>query len=348
MSGSGGTHGKVTGERARPNTGRNGKLETFTAADLMALDLPAVAAVVQGLLYVGVTVFAGKPKMGKSWMMLGLALDVAAGGLALGKLPVQQGEVLYLALEDNKRRLKGRMEKLLAGREAPTGLHFNTDWSRLDEGGLEALDNYLDEHPNINLVIGDTLARLKPVGSKKRTQYDEDRESVDYLIPLADKHGVAIVLVHHLREMDSDDPLDMITGSAGLTGGVDGALVLKRRRGEPDAYLYGDGRDYEHPVELALKWDHGSATWAVLGNAEEYAMGEQRRAILDVLDGSEKPLGPKVVHEKLNERGVEMREGAVREMLSQMAKAGQVTNPRRGQYIHPAKAIEPDNADTLT
>jgi RecA-family ATPase len=253
MSGRGDTHGKMLGEQAHPSTGRNGKIETFSAADLMALDLPAVAAVVQGLLYVGVTLFAGKPKMGKSWMMLALALAVATGSMALGNMPVQQGEVLYLALEDNRRRLQGRIKKLLAGQDVPAGLHLASSCPRLDEGGLEALDDYLGQHPDIKLVIVDTLARFKPAGSRKRTQYDEDRDSVDSLIPLADKHGVAIVLVHHLREMDSDDPLDMITGSVGLTGGVDSALVLKRRRGEPDAYLYGDGRDYERPVELALK-----------------------------------------------------------------------------------------------
>lgn len=337
MSGRGNTHGKIPGEQAHSDTGRNGRLETFTAADLMALELPPVATVVQGLLYEGVTVFAGKPKMGKSWMMLDLALAVATGGMALGNMPVQQGEVLYLALEDNQRRLQGRTKKLLAGREVPAGLHLPPTCPRLDEGGLEALDDYLGQHPGIKLVIGDTLARLKPASSRKRTQYDEDRESVDSLIPLADKHGVAIVLVHHLREMDSDDPLDMITGSVGLTGGVDGALVLKRRRGEPDAYLYGDGRDYEHPVELALKWDQSSATWAVLGNAEVYAMGEQRRAISEVLAASEEPLGPKVIHEKLRENGIEMSEGAVREMLSQMAKAGQVKNLGRGKYVHLGK-----------
>ena len=88
----------------------------------------------------------------------------------------------------------------------------------------------------------DTLAGFKPrVSGKYRSAYDEDRDAVDPLIPVAAEHGVAIVLVHHLREMESDDPLDMIHGSAGLTGGVDGALVLKRQRGRADAYLQVDG-----------------------------------------------------------------------------------------------------------
>src|SRR5215217_4221801 len=234
-------------------SGRNGKPETLSAADLMALDPLPATPIVQGILYVGVTLFAGKPKIGKSWMMLALTLAVTTGSTIFGNTTVQQGEVLYLALEDNRRRLQRRIKKLLSDREAPAGLHFALDWPRLDEGGLEALDKLLEEQPGIKLMIVDTLARLKPAGSKKRTHYDEDRDSVDSLIPLADRHSVAIVLVHHLREMDSDDPLDMIHGTAGLTGGVDGALVLKRRRGEADAYLFGDGRDFENTVLLVLR-----------------------------------------------------------------------------------------------
>jgi RecA-family ATPase len=93
---------------------------------------------------VGVTLFAGKPKIGKSWMMLALALAVTTGSTFLGNTTVQQGEVLYLALEDNRRRLQRRIKKLLPDREAPAGLHFAFDWPRLDEGGLEELDKLLD------------------------------------------------------------------------------------------------------------------------------------------------------------------------------------------------------------
>jgi predicted ATP-dependent serine protease len=230
MSRGDGTYGNATDGRTHSDSGRNGKLETLSAADLMALDLVPVTPVVQGILYVGVTLFAGKPKIGKSWMMFALALAVTIGSTFLGNTTVQQGEVLYLALEDNHRRLQRRIKKLLSDREAPAGLHFAFDWPRLDEGGLEELDTLLGERPGINLVIVDTLARLKPAGSKKRTQYEEDRDSVDALVTLADKHSVVIVLVHHLREMESDDPLDMIHGSAGLTGGVDGGQHRQRQQ----------------------------------------------------------------------------------------------------------------------
>src|SRR5215218_680003 len=106
MSRRDGTQGNVIGGRTHSDSGRNGKPETLSAADLMALDLLPATPVVQGILYVGVTLFAGKPKIGKSWMMLALALAVVTGSTIFGNTSVQQGEVLYLALEDNRRRLR--------------------------------------------------------------------------------------------------------------------------------------------------------------------------------------------------------------------------------------------------
>jgi hypothetical protein len=141
------------------------------------------------------------------------------------------------------------------------------------------------------------MARFKPHASGRRTQYDEDREAVDPLGPIAADHGVAILLVHHLRETESDDPLDMIHGSAGLTGGVDGALVLKRKRGQADAYLHVDGRDIENPTELAL-------------------------------EDADEPLGPKEAAEL-----TDLPENTVRQRLYQMSKDGEVKVVARGRYV---------------
>jgi hypothetical protein len=305
----------------------NGKPATFTAAQLMAMELPPVRWVIPDILPEGVTFLAGKPKMGKSWMALDLSRAVATGGVALGTKQVAQGEVLYLALEDNRRRIHNRLNKLLAGRPAPANLHIATEWPRLDEGGAELLSDWLVVHPNTSLVIGDTLARLKPQASGRRTQYDEDREAVDPLGPIAADHGVAILLVHHLRETESEDPLDMIHGSAGLTGGVDGALVLKRKRGDADAYLTVEGRDIENPTEIALKFDQDAATWAVMGDAEEYRRSETRRKILKVLEEADEPLGPKDVAELLD-----VPENRIKQRLYQMSKDGEVKVVARGRY----------------
>jgi hypothetical protein len=304
-----------------------GGVRIFTAAELMTEKLPPVRWVVPDILPEGVTFLAGRPKLGKSWMVLGLGVAVATGGVALGTQRVEQGEVLYLSLEDPKRRIHNRLGKLLLGQSAPANLHIVTEWPRLDEGGADLLDDWVAVHPDVRLVIVDTLAMFKPRASGRRSAYGEDREAVGPLAPIAADHNVAILLVHHLREAESDDPLDMIHGSAGLTGGVDGALVLKRKRGQADAFLHIDGRDIENPTELALKFDPNAATWAVMGDAEAYRRSETRRAILKVFNNADEPLGPNEVAEMLD-----IRENTVRQRLYQMSKAGEVKVVARGRY----------------
>ena len=112
----------------------------FTATELMEMELPPVTWVVPDVLPEGVTILGGKPKMGKSWMAYGLAVSVATGGVALGNKQVERGEALYLALEDNPRRLRKRLGKVLRGDPAPEGLDIWTRLPRLDEGGVEAIE----------------------------------------------------------------------------------------------------------------------------------------------------------------------------------------------------------------
>lgn len=302
--------------------------ETLTAAELMAMELPPITWIVPDILPEGVTFLAGKPKMGKSWMALGLCVAVASGGVALGTKDVERGEVLYMALEDNHRRLQKRLRIVLRDSPAPEGLHIRTEWPRMDAGGVKALDGWLRKHPGCRLVVVDTLARFKPSATGRRSQYDEDRDSVDPLAPVVAEHGVCILLVHHLREAESDDPLDMIHGGAGLTGGVDGALVLKRQRGQADAYLYADGRDLENPAELALRWKADIASWCIAGDAEEYRASQARAAIVRALEDADEPMTPTEVADVLDKRT-----GAVKKLMWQMSKDGELKSDGAGRYI---------------
>jgi hypothetical protein len=306
-------------------SGRNGQIpETVTAIDLMAADLPPVRWVVPGILPEGVTLLAGKPKLGKSWLALGLCVAVAAGGVALGTRKVERGDVLYLALEDNRRRLQKRLGKMLRA-PAPSGLEMATAWPKLDEGGVEALGAWLREHPEARLIAVDTLAKTRP-RTRGQNVYQEDYAALEELLPLAGEHGVAIVVIHHTRKMAAADPLDEISGSTGLTGGVDGVLVLKRDRGKADAVLHVDGRDIEEPAEYALKWDAETAGWTIAGDAEEYRMSEERKAILGVLTESAEFLSPGEVADALDKP-----RNTIKQRLWRMAQDGQVEN-RNGRY----------------
>ena len=317
---------------------RNGHCpETICAADLMALELPEVRWAVPGIVPEGVTLLAGKPKLGKSWLTLDLGVAISTGRVALGTKRVEQGECLYLALEDTRRRLQRRLDKLLSGRAAPAGLHLALEWPRLDQGGAEALDEWLEVHPHTRAVMVDTLKKVRSRTSGNRNVYDVDYEALEPLLSLAAEHGVAIVVVHHTRKLSADDPLDEISGSTGLSGGVDGALVLKRDRGRADAYLHVTGRDIEEEQELALRWDPTTARWCIVGDADEYRLGEERAAVVRVLTNTDGPLSPKEVAEALGKNG-----GAVRELLSQMAKSGEVENVSYGKYT----VKSPDTPDS--
>jgi hypothetical protein len=115
-------------------------LQTFTANDLQSMNFPPLDFFVEGLITEGLTLLAGKPKMGKSWMALDLAMSIAVGSEALGERACKKGTTLYCALEDNQRRLQRRMRHVYGDQTNwPTNFHFTTQMNKLDQGGREQL-----------------------------------------------------------------------------------------------------------------------------------------------------------------------------------------------------------------
>jgi AAA domain/3'-5' exonuclease/Domain of unknown function (DUF3854) len=308
----------------------------LSAAELMALEFPKPRWIVPGIIPEGTTILAGKPKMGKSWLALGTSVAVAAGGVALGTKKVERGAVLYLALEDNPRRLQSRLKKLLPGGAAPEGLELATQWPRLGEGGLDALEAWLNAHSDARLVVIDTLAKIR-AGQSGKNLYKEDYEAVEPLVELAADHNVAILIVHHLRKLGAEDPLDQVSGSMGLTGGADGALVLNRERGRADAYLYVTGRDIEEEKELALSWDSTTATWKIAGDAEEYRSSQERQEVEECLRTLGEPAGPKEVSETLGKPY-----NNVKQLMWKMGNEGDLRSVGGGKYVPVT-----DNLDNL-
>ena len=293
----------------------------FSLHELLSWELPPVRWAVPEILPEGLTLLAGKPKLGKSW----LALSIAAGGVALGKQPVVQGEVLYLALEENARRLQACARQLLTSlTEVPHGLEFALDWPRLAEGGFSHLEEYLKTHPNTRLVVIDTWAKVAPRTDTRRcTQYEGDYDALTPLKRLADTYHVSILAVHHLRKTSASDVLDEITGSTGMTGAVDGTLILKRERGQMDATLFVTGRDVEREQELALRFEAETAQWRLLGSAEEVGRTRARKEILDLLQ--EPSAQPEGLRPRDIAGALEKNYHTTRALLGKMVESGEVT-----------------------
>jgi hypothetical protein len=177
---------------------------SYTAADLMTMEFPEPRWAVPGIISEGVNLLAGPPKVGKSWLSLGLGLSVALGSKAMDAVPVEGGPVLHLALEDTPRRLQSRIGKVLAGRPAPAGLTLATACPPIPQGGDEAIGAWLDANRDARMVIIDVFAKMRGMSSPGMSAYDADYQAVGRVKRIADNYGVAIVLVHHVRKAGSD------------------------------------------------------------------------------------------------------------------------------------------------
>jgi AAA domain len=307
----------------------------FSLQELLSWELPPTRWAIPEILPEGLTLLAGKPKLGKSWLALSAALSIACGGVALGTQPVIRGDVLYLALEDNARRLQARTRRLLASMQSVlNGIDFALDWPRLGEGGLASLEDYLKAHPGVRLVVIDTWARVAPPsGESRRSQYEGDYEALSPLKHLADTSHVSILAVHHLRKTSSSDVLDEITGSIGMTGAVDGTLILKRERGQAEATLFVTGRDIEREQQLALSFDVTTALWTVIGNTEEVGRTRARQEIIELL----REQGPDGMNPREIADALEKNYHTTRSILRKMEQTGEITRLHGRYFVLPVE-----------
>lgn len=326
----------------------------WTAVDLLAAEFPPPRWAIPGLVAEGVTLLAGPPKVGKSWLALDLAVAVASGGFALGQ-QVSRGDVLYLALEDTARRLADRLRLVLAGDSAPDKLQFATAWRVLAEGGTENLNQWLNEHPGARLVVIDVFERVRS-RSTSGNAYADDYGPVSRLKALADKHSVAILVVHHTRKMPADDFLEEVSGTNGLAGAADAVLLLKRSRGSADAELHVTGRDINESAH-AMKFDGARGQWSMLaGPATDYSLADTRRQILTYLRTA-KGSTPQQIATALG-----LDSTLVRKTVRRMFDDGQLDTIGQGRYVpphpvtpvtgvtqsHPPDSDSSDNCDTPT
>jgi hypothetical protein len=339
-----------TGSGSGKTDGSNSRSQRFNASDLLRQKLDPPRVIVPNRLNDGLTISAGPPKVGKSWMKLALAVAVATGGEWLGETVTNPGAALYLALEDSPRRLQDRLQKVLYSDSGTFVIEGDTDddmtfdfsnlpdmpdrldiWTacpRLDKGGLQEIEGWLKDHADARLVIIDTLAKVRPPRSPNGNMYDDDYRALEGLQQLALKYGIAIVVVHHLRKMESSDPLERLSGSMAISGAADSIFVLTRERGKDTATLFITGRDVEHELELALSFDSHTVQWLVMGAAEEVRRSSEQKEVIDVLIEAREPLTPTEVADRLG-----LPRNRIKQRLYQMSKKNIVKNDK-GKYSY--------------
>jgi len=306
-----------------------------TAAALRTMTFAPLRYIVPGLIVEGCVLLAGRPKVGKSWLALDVGLAVAAGRYCLGERKPEQGRVLYLALEDGDRRMQRRITKLLPmfGGEWPETFDYATQWPRADQGGIDEIEQWCGKHQDARLVVIDVLAKFRAPSQGKRNIYEQDYAALSKLQELASRRSITILVVHHTRKGEADDPVEEISGTLGLSGAADAFLVLKKS--SAGATLTGRCRDTED-VDLAIQFGQESCRWIIRGDAAQVQRSDQRARVLAALEDAPEGLS---VDEVWLEAQLRNRNAADL-LLSKMNRAGEIRRVKRGIYCLPQYAAQ--------
>lgn len=219
-----------------------GDLKIINADNLLYTTLSENEFIVDEILPVGLHIFCGAPKVGKSWLMLDLCIKVSKGE-EIWNLKTNKCDVLYLALEDTYSRLQKRLFKLTD--EIDSNFHIAIESNKITNGLVMQLENAIKQYPNTRLVVIDTLQKVRKQSND--VNYSADYGDISTLKTFADKNKLAIILVHHLRKQDDSDVFNKISGTAGIMGSSDTTFILeKKSRDDSVATLFVTGRDVEY------------------------------------------------------------------------------------------------------
>ena len=306
-------------------------MKTVTMQELYQDIYSKKPPVIEGLLYQGTYLFVGSPKIGKSFFMAQLAYHVSTG-TPLWDYPVKKGTVLYLALEDDYRRLQERMYRMF-GTDSTENLYFSVSSKPLGNGLTDQLSGFIREHPGTTLVIIDTLQKIREVDSDSYS-YAKDYEIINQLKQFSDSWGICLLLVHHTRKQKSSDNFDMISGTNGLLGCADGAFMLyKETRTSNKATLEISGRD-QQDQKIHLIRDEEKLCWN-FEKAETELWKEPPEPLLECIANlvtEENPTWQGTATELIEKLGLDMKPNVVSLKLN--VNAGRLMNDYSIRYTN--------------
>ena len=306
-------------------------MKTVTMQELYQDIYSKKPPVIEGLLYQGSYLFDGSPKIGKSFFMAQLAYHVSTG-TPLWDYPVKKGTVLYLALEDDYRRLQERMYRMF-GTDSTENLYFSVSSKPLGNGLTDQLSGFIREHPDTTLVIIDTLQKIREVDSDSYS-YAKDYEIINQLKQFSDSWGICLLLVHHTRKQKSSDNFDMISGTNGLLGCADGAFMLyKENRTSNKATLEISGRD-QQDQKIHLIRDEEKLCWN-FEKAETELWKEPPEPLLECIANlvtEENPTWQGTATELIEKLGLDMKPNVVSLKLN--VNAGRLMNDYSIRYTN--------------
>lgn len=301
--------------------GDKNKFESGTIEDILNTNYTDPPWIIPGIIPQGLTLLAGSPKVGKSWLALQIAGDFATGNPIFNEVACEKSRCLYLALEDNGRRVKNRLIKQCV---TPTKLcHIYTEWEQ-GEAGLLELHEWMKHYLDTKLIIIDTLYKFNPPDDSN--DYAENVRKLSNIKSFADQYNISVVVIHHTRKTFSDDFIHASLGSVGVTSTADTTIILSKKRGKNEGIMQFTGRDIEEK-EKAMSFDTSTCRWSVLGDALDVLASQSRKDIIDLLTEEGRPMTPKEIACILDKNSE-----TTRNLLWKMVKENQIIQPKTGLY----------------
>lgn len=252
----------------------------FDLADLMEMDLPEPKFVCKPFIAEGLTIFAGRPKIGKTTLIRQLLLAANNGTEFFGE-NCEKVQALFLSLEEGKALARNKF-KAMADPLLARGIRIDFEWHKGDEGVVR-LRQYLTENPSVRLVVIDCLSRFRANANKATPQFQQDYNTITDLQNVCkDFPGLAIIVLHHTTKADFDDPIDCISGTYGLTAACDSYGVLLRKGDQ--FRLHWGGRLWDSDTcDFELVREGGR--WQMLGawDFDGAGLPASQRAVLEIL-----------------------------------------------------------------
>jgi AAA domain len=299
--------------------------DLYTVDSLCNEDFPMLKKIAGDIIVEGLTLLASRPKVGKTWLALDIAIAVDNAGFCLGDIKCEQGDVLFLALEDNKRRMQRRLTKLLGiNRDRWPRFACAHTWPRADAGGLDRIRAWIENARNPRLVVIDVLARFRKRVPNGKQSYEADYETIAELQKIASDTGVAILVVHHTRKGEADDPIDAVSGTLGLAGAADAVLVIDRKA--QGVRLYGRSRDVDE-IDKAVTFNRSNCRWTILGETREVLRSNERQQIVEALREHGAEMTAKDIASVTGQKP-----GNSRRLLLKMATDGVIERVKYGVY----------------
>lgn len=235
------------------------KLKFISSVTIMNTPMKKQRFIVDDMIYPGLHILSGDPKIGKSWLMMDICLSIAKGEKFLGRR-TEKGHVVYMALEDTFVSLQSRMYELTD--EPSDNLQYLLLSNSIGNGLEEDLQECKKLFPDLKLIVIDTLQKVRETVDMK---YGTDYKELSLLKSIADQLEIAIILVHHNRKTHDVNPNNMISGTNGIAGCADGLLVFTRNGNQAKLNISGRGAP-----SMELNLSREKAKWKLLDAVPEY------------------------------------------------------------------------------